>query len=305
MIGTSKWECAVLEQGVENVFIIGYQEETPTYTKVFNKKHTDKLYLKDFLGETFPIFPESNEGSAPIGVDISQTYKPDYTQKIFSMKFLVTLVMRKFDMYNLVESWSEELGAAARLSYEYYGADIINNCTDTGAGYVLPDTKALIANDHKLSQAGTASNMPTAHINFSTSALEDALYYYRTIPDNNGYPTQRTTAGYVLTHPTNEPLVSKILNPGVGGYQPFEMSHTPQWVAGKVQPIYWEWMDDLNAWFVLPKKQKYLKCYESMSPDIEVTYATDGSRNQSVSCMMMNVFGASDWRHIYGSTGDT
>jgi len=302
MIGTSHWDNAVLETALDDIFVTRLKAEPLVWPNVYLRKTTKQNTTKDLLGETFGIFPEGSEGVAPTAVDISQTYMPQYVQKKYHMSFTVTFEMRKFDLYDLVKDWTKELALAAGISYDYYAADLLNNCTSTAAGYVLEDGTAWLATNHNLSQAGTASNKPTSDVDFDTAALKDAIYYYRTRPDENGNPTQRVTPGDIICTPEDEMLVAEVLQPG---YVPHEMSHTKNVAVSryKVGMKVWEWLTDPDAWFMMPSRIRYNKMYQSQNPDIEITYQTDGSRNQLVDCLMMFRFGKSGWLDLYGSTG--
>ena len=301
MLTTSRFTHAITETSLKKVFVIGYKEVSPIYPRVFNVDNARFLSEKTLTTESTPLLAEGGEGTNVHTFDINEAYKTTYTQRVFDGGFYVTLQMRIFDMYGLIAKFTKDIGRAAAETTDYYAADYFNNCTATTAAYVLADGKALIDTAHPLVGGSTFSNKPTTDVDIDVAPLEDALFYYDTIPDHNGNPTQAKEPGLIIVNPKLKPRVLQLLT---AEKVPFEQSNTPNIIktGWNIDVAFWKWISGTDDWFLLPKRIDYNRMFWGYKPNIEVTYKGE-TRNQLVTCVSMFKQGFDDPRDVYGSTG--
>lgn len=304
MITTGMLHDIVTEKALRKVQMIGLEkaQKKTTYNKYLQVGPTNTLIEYALTTGSLPLFSRNEEGESVHTFDIQQAFKTAIRQWKFDGGFMLTMEMEKFDLHGLTKKFTKELAAAAELTKDYYAADVLNNCTSTGADYVLADTKALLTTDHPLLDGSTFANKPTNDVDFGIAPLEAAAYYYEMIPNYSNLPTVPKEPKLIVTHPVNRPLVMKALS---SEKVPFEVSNTANVVRTEWgwDVAFNRWLTDTNAWFVFPDEIEYNIMTISMPADLMVTYAPTNPRDKMVTSVEMFRVRFLDARDIYGSTG--
>lgn len=296
---TSNFSNLIIETNLNEIFIQGLAKEDMIHERLYNVKKTKTWEDKDLTIGNLPLYAPNDEGADIHVVAHSQKYLTTYEQARYDAGFITTWELGRYDMYNVIEKLGGKLLDSAKATMEYYGADLFNNQTSTAAGYVLTDTKALVASDHPLAGGGSTSNNAGA-VDLGVATLETACYHYEVLKDDHSNPRAAKTPKLLMVHPSDRFLLSKILK---SVNVPFEISNTYNALKDyNLVPVVWKWLSDTDAWGLFPDNIEYNKCFKSYDADIEVTYE-GRTRNKLVTSVMVFDFGFSDWRDVYMGQG--
>lgn len=304
-VTTSVLTNAITEPALKNVFLIGYEnaKRQSIHSRIYNVDEARFRTEKILTVGSFARFPKNSEGQNINTLDLNEAYKTSMTQQRFDGGFVITLEVQEFELYGLVKDMTHELSLAAAESDEYWAFEWLNNCTDA-TNYPLANGQALLSTAHPLSGtgAGTFANKPTTDVDIDVSTLEDALYYYDSIPDEQGYlGNRKKEPGLIVANSLDRPRILKILQ---ANNVAFEISNTPNVIktAWNIDVAFTTKIDDTDKWFLLPKRIQYNHKLWGKHPEIRMTNQ-ENTWNKLVQCVYFDQFGFSDPRDVYGSTG--
>ena len=296
----SSWSNLYVERAIRAVFLQGLKDAPTVYDKIYNVVKPDAWTEKDLTGTDFPMYSKGYESENIPLLEMAQKYLTSYTQQKFFGGFSITEEMEMFDLYKVIPKFTNKLKNVAVATIEYWGMDRFNNCTSTSTGYTLADGVALVSATHPLRYGGTFSNMPTAHCDIDVTPIENAVYHYVMLPNDRNYPGLFKNAKTILHHPSDSAKVYKLTK---SRNVPFEQSSTVSAIPDyNLQALASRWLTDVDAWFVLPDNIEYNMCFKAKDPDIKVGF-DDRNRDRLVTSTMYFIFGFSDPRDVYGSTG--
>jgi len=165
-------ESRLLQEGINAVATMSYEDKPRQYDKIFETKQSTKAYELDAslsgtgLGALIP------EGT-PVGYDAEkQDFLTTYTHAVYGLGTIITMQAQMNNLYrDLVIKAGEMLKRSLVQTDEQLAADVINNAyTDT-----IGDGVALFSTSHVLGKGGTFSNRFSAFTPLSQAAIEDAL----------------------------------------------------------------------------------------------------------------------------------
>lgn len=297
----------ITEPALKNVFLIGYKDaaKKEIHSRLYNVANATRWTEKIATVGSFGHFPKNSEGQNINTLDLNEAYKTSITQQRFDGGFIITLEVQEFELYGIVKQLTQELSLAAADSVEYWALEWFNNPTDS-TNYPLANGQSLLSTAHPLSAtgAGTFANKPATDVDIDIDSLEAALYYYDSIPDEQGFLGNRAKEpGVIFTNSINKPRVLKILQ---AEKVPFEISNTPNVIktAWGLDAIFSPKLTDTNAWFVLPKRITYNHMLWGKHPEVRVVNEAN-TWNKLVQCVFFAQWGFSDPRDVYGSTGSS
>jgi len=286
---------------LEKIFDSTDREQLVEYPNVFREVPTDQYEVRRGRMAGLPHGGEINDGENIPTYDPVYGSTLDIQQKRFGWGFTITRMMKKFNNFEAVGTFTRNL---KRTMYEMKDIEIAklpNNMTSTtyGMGY---DGLALASGSHTtLDDAATGyDNYVSADI--SVSSLEDGYVYFDTIVDDQG-KTAPGRPNKLIVPPQSRVEGQQLLAPGG---VPFEQSNTknvfPDW---DLTLFVYHRMTDTDAWFLADTNHPDygLFVYTSQDPDILVQDAPNTSRNTYVTSEQMFEYGFDDARYFYCSDG--
>lgn len=153
-------------------------------------KETTDLKYDQFQGyEGFGAAPKKVEGANITPVTFKEGYKTIATQKTFAYESRVTWEQRAFSVKTaaFAKQVGFFLGRSANLSYNFTGADILNNGFTDSAAFHGGDSKPLFSASHPWKMGGTYSNVLSAG-DLSKTTLESGLKTVNNAKMENNIP---------------------------------------------------------------------------------------------------------------------
>lgn len=165
-------ESRLLQEGINAVATMSYEDKPRQYDKIFTTKTSTKAYEIDVsvsgtgLGALIP------EGT-PVGYDAEkQDFLTTYVHAVYGLGTIITMQAQMNNLYrDLMVKAGEMLKRSLVQTDEQLAADIINNAYADNIGDGVP----LFSISHVFGKGGSFSNRFAAFTPLSQAAIEDAL----------------------------------------------------------------------------------------------------------------------------------
>lgn len=191
----------------------------------------------------------------------------------------------------------QQLARAMKRTVEYLNGVFIDDL-GTGASYRAQDSLSILHVNHTLLGGGTYGNRPAVNVDISHAALQAGLLNMENTVDDRNLPIM-ISAKKLLISPEDKPIVKRILGSPL----------LPGGSTNDINPLYDEdldivvshWKTDKDLW-VLISNENPLFCRWRTPLD----FFEDEKKSSQVGmwyAYMRLVFGAENWRGVYGSVG--
>jgi hypothetical protein len=267
------------------------------YPEVMRDIQVNDLYERELRMAGLYLANAVNEGS-PIQIQAPKIgLTKEFTQTQWGTGFRVSLMMKKFNKWQLIESWTRDLKKVMQETKDITVARIYNyaNVTTYCTGF---DGYQLAYDSHTCldTAASTWDNKTTSAL--SLTALESAYIYFDTLIDDQGLKY------YVRPTKLIVPPALQIKARQLVGTDrvPFTADNTkniaPEW---DLKVFVYHRMTDTNDWFLTAPDEKNFgpRVFTSMDADLQTHDAYDDSRDTVVTSMMLFTYGFGDGRLVY------
>lgn len=276
-----------------------YDEYETEYDNIFTTKTSKKSREEDVSISSFGLAIQTGEGNGVNYDTEEQGFTDTYQHAKYALGFVITKEMYEDDQYEMVgERKAKGLAFAMRQTKETVGANVLNRAFNTS--YLFGDGKRLCASDHPNIAGGTWSNIPSAAVDISEAALEQAFIDISKYTDDRGKRIQVIVEKLVV--PTDLDFeVAKILQTEqeVG-----TNNNTKNVVRGRFKAGYVvnHYLTDTDAWFLITNVANGLKYFERRADTFTMDddFDTDNAKYKATARYS---FGCSDKRAIWGSAG--
>ena len=267
------------------------------YKNVFKIRNSGEYETVDVQMAGLEHGGEIADGAATPTYDPLYGAEKKYVQKRFGAGFTYTMMMKKFNRFDLAAKFTRNLKRTMFEMKDVELAKIYNTPTATtyASGF---DGAALLSATHANVDTSTYSNYATADLT-ETSYL-DAFVYFDTLVDDRGQLIPKVPDKLVV--PPALQFTAMQLNQSKD--VPFEMSNTKNVIPGLgINLFKYHRMTDTDSWFMLCQGDEDFGvfCDTSMEPDNKVQDAPDTTRNTYVTSNQLFTYGIFDPRLIYGS----
>lgn len=285
--------------GLRKIIFESYTYMPTEYDKFLNVQSTDVSYVEDYKMGGFGAVPTKAEG-APILYDdpASPGQKVRYSWTAYGKGFRVTHEAMEDDRYAQMRKLSSALGRAFRNQTEIVGATVLNNAFTVAGGF---DNKTLCATDHPLMRGGTSRNKPTANVDLSVTALQDALIDFERFVDESNVPIM-IRPRWLVVPPELAPIAREILG---SQFKPYtsdnEINVIQQYGLGLFISHYLTVGN--GVWFVLADKSDHDMQYfwrEKFYTDADDDFDTGDGKMKGYMRMAASW---GDYRGVWGSPG--
>lgn len=297
-IVTQGSEARLLQEGINAIATIEYQDYKMEYDKIFITLPSEKAYEIDVSLTGTALASLKPEGDATVYDGEKQDFITTYTHAVYSLGTIITMEAM---MNNLKRDLAEKAGKILKRSLihtdEQLAANVVNNAYTAGST-ALGDGVALFATNHVLGKGGTFSNRFSAFTPLSRGAVEDATIAVEDYRDGAGLlvdarciklhiPRQlRYTADRILASRFEPDSAQNAINPvfGIfpGGYH---VNHR---------------FSSANEWFIQTDVDNGFQIFNRMG----YTFETDndfGTSNYRHKGMFYKSYGVTDPRAGFGS----
>ena len=182
-------------------------------------KNSSRAYEESAYYAGFGLVTGKGEGE-PINYDeMVQGPTKRWTHRTFGLGCRITEELIEDSLYpdlpTEMESFTSELGVAARETLNVLVFDIFNSGTVT-TSHTAGDALAIFSGSHTLLRGGTWSNLISPAADLSATTLQTAIDNFENQKDDSG-KWARNKAQWILVNPSNAWKAKELLN---SGYDP-------------------------------------------------------------------------------------
>lgn len=223
----------------------------------------------------------------------------DWEKRIFALGYRITHKMKFYNEMNLVKELTQNLKLNQHEAIDIDHFNLINNPTSTTEDWYKGfDDLALASNSHECldDSSTTYDNLGSAA--FGLAALESAIYYYRTLVDDQGQKVGATKPDTLFFEATLEPAVTQVLKTSNGLWS---AEGTINFFKGMMKPELLTRITSTTMWGAVAKNNpKYdLFSIVDMEPDIKIYGELDTTRDTVVTSYGLHAYGYGDPRYFY------
>lgn len=287
----------LLFPGLKAIFGMTRDQWETEFDQIFDtetSKRRDEDYL-ELVGTG--LVPEKTSGAPTQYDDIYQGYKTTLQNLIYSLGIKVTREMHDDDQYREINKLPKALAISISQTVELLGARILDRAFN--ASYPGADASELCATDHPLPGGGTGANAPASMADLSMLSFEQMRIDVANFVDGRGLkmkalpmklivsPKWAATARTILESEGNPETANRSMNP----------------FKGDVSLMISHFKADEDSWFV-KTNQDGLICQKRVWP---AEFQKDNDFDSDIAKFKTYFrlqFGWSDWRSIYGNSGD-
>ena len=290
-----------LEPGVQKWYGASYARRADQCAEIFEKRTSKRAYEEVMGTSWFGMAAVTPEG-APVPYDTAQQgHYTRFNHLDYKLGFIITKNAIADNQYmELAEARSKALGRSKFITRQTVGANILNRATT--ATYTGGDGSLLGANDHPHKAGGTFSNIPTAHLDLSEAALEQAEIDMAAWTDDRGL-LMAASPRKLIVPPANKYEAERILNSALrvstADNDLNALASTRTIPEGYSVNHY---LDDADAWYLLTDCEDGLIHFEREADSISADNDFDTS-NAKFKVEGRESFGWADPRGIYLSEG--
>ena len=199
-----------LEPGVQTWYGASYKSRPEQCKEIFETRTSKRAYEEIMGTSWFGMAAATPEGS-PVPYDTAQQgWYTRFTHIDYKLGFIITKNAIADNQYmELAEARAKALGRSKRITRETVAANVLNRATT--AGYTGGDGVVLGSASHPNKAGGTWSNIPTAMLDLSEAALEQAEIDMAAWTDDRGLLIAATPRKLIVP-PANKYEAERILN---------------------------------------------------------------------------------------------
>lgn len=284
---------------LKGVMASRFRKQAPKYTQFFHVESMDVPVIREQsmteLGLATQITTEI-PGSWPYE-DFELRYNKEWTANWFGngMQFSKRFVMDEQD--SMFAKRGRALVDSMTTTREYYGASVFNNMTSAATAYVLPDGKALAANDHPLKDnvlGGSVSFDNYVGATLDQDSLTDALIMFHNMVDDRGVFVE-SNATTLMLRPELQYDAAEILNSTLRSDTAENATNV---VQGTVTIAPWNYISSPTFWALQGPKHD-IRWYNRQADEYETTVDFD-DKSLKATIDAMWAYGPFDWRDFVG-----
>ena len=290
-----------LEPGVQKWYGASYSRRADQCAEIYEKRTSKRAYEEIMGTSWFGMAAVVPEGM-PVPYDTAQQgWYTRFTHLDYKLGFVITKNAIADNQYmELAEARAKALGRSKFITRQTVGANVLNRATT--AGYTGGDGVVLGSASHPNKAGGTFSNIPTAHLDLSEAALEQAEIDMAAWTDDRGLLIAASPRKLIVP-PANkyeaERILMSALRVATSDNDLNALATTRTIPEGYVVNHY---LTDADAWYLLTDVEDGMIHFEREADNISADNDFDTS-NAKFKVEGRESFGWADPRGIYLSTG--
>ena len=299
LITTSSFAKA-LWPGVNAWYGKEYAEYKTEWTQLFETFNSDRNFEEDVGVSSFGLAVTKPEGAAIQYDTEKQAFITRYTHFVYALGFMISREIYEDDQYDVVgQRKAQGLAFSVRQTKEIVGANVYNNAFT--AGYTGGDGSILAVSTHPNLAGGTWSNVPSAMVDFSEAAMEQAVIDIANWTNDRGLRIAVLPKSLII--PVNVWFdATRVLK---AEKQPDTLNNNPNAIKtlGLVpEVVVNHYLTDTDAWFLRTNVKNGMKHFERWADRFEMDNDFD-TENAKFKAIGRYSFGWTDPRAVYASQG--
>jgi hypothetical protein len=290
-----------LEPGLNAIFGEEYNRYENEHEYIFAVENSQRAYEEEVLFTGFGGARVKPEGSTVHYDDAREGWVARYQHETIALAFAITKEAIDDNLYGELSSrLTRALARSMAHTKQVKAANVLNN--GFNPDFQGGDGKPLFATDHPLIDGAEAANKPETDADLSEAALEDALIQISLFEDDRGIPISVQARGLCI--PPQLVFVAERLMATDGRVGTADNDVNAIRSRGMFPEGYSvnHRLTDPDAWFIKTDAPQGMKMFirQAVENGMEGDFETDNVRYKATE---RYVFGWTDWRGMYGSTG--
>ena len=291
-----------LEPGLNALFGLEYKQYADETKQIFVTESSDRAFEEEVMLSGFGDAAVKPEGQGVSFDTAQETYTARYTMETIALAFAITEEAIEDNLYDrLASRYTKALARSMASTKNTKGAAILNTgFTGTGNPTYGDGQVLLIAAHPTLS--GTQTNILSTAADLNETSLEQAMIDIAAFKDERGLKVAAKARKLIIPSAlqfTAERLLKSQGRVGTADNDINALKNMNMIPEGYVVNHY---LSDTDAWFVTTDVPNGLKHFDRapLKTSMEGDFDTGNVRYKA---RERYVFGASDWRGIFGTPG--
>jgi len=291
-----------LEPGLNALFGLEYKRYDQEHKEIYVTESSDRAFEEEVMLSGFANAYVKPEGSAVAYDNAQETFTARYTNETVALAFALTEEAMEDNLYDRLSSrYTKALARSMANAKQIKAAVPLNQGLPTTDNYDSGDAVSLFNTSHP-TIAGTFSNTLSTQADLNETSLEQAMIDIAALTDERGLKIAAQARKLIVPSENqfnSERLLKSQGRVGTADNDINALKNMNMIPEGYVVNHY---LSDTDAWFVTTDVPNGLKHFDRapLKTSMEGDFDTGNVRYKA---RERYVFGASDWRGIFGTPG--
>ncbi len=291
-----------LEPGLNALFGLEYKQYADETKQIFVTESSDRAFEEEVMLSGFGDAAVKPEGQGVAFDTAQETYTARYTMETIALAFAITEEAIEDNLYDrLASRYTKALARSMASTKNTKGAAILNTGFTGSGNPTYGDGQVLLIAAHP-TLSGTQTNILSTASDLNETSLEQAMIDIAAFKDERGLKVAAKARKLIIPSAlqfTAERLLKSQGRVGTADNDINALKNMNMIPEGYVVNHY---LSDTDAWFVTTDVPNGLKHFDRapLKTSMEGDFDTGNVRYKA---RERYVFGASDWRGIFGTPG--
>ena len=291
-----------LEPGLNALFGLEYKQYADETKQIFVTESSDRAFEEEVMLSGFGDAAVKPEGQGVSFDTAQETYTARYTMETIALAFAITEEAIEDNLYDrLASRYTKALARSMASTKNTKGAAILNTGFAGSGNPTYGDGQVLLIAAHP-TLSGTQTNILSTAADLNETSLEQAMIDIAAFKDERGLKVAAKARKMIIPSAlqfTAERLLKSQGRVGTADNDINALKNMNMIPEGYVVNHY---LSDTDAWFVTTDVPNGLKHFDRapLKTSMEGDFDTGNVRYKA---RERYVFGASDWRGIFGTPG--
>jgi len=291
-----------LEPGLNALFGLEYKQYADETKEIFVTESSDRAFEEEVMLSGFGDAAVKPEGQGVAFDTAQETYTARYTMETIALAFAITEEAIEDNLYDrLASRYTKALARSMASTKNTKGAAILNTGFTGSGNPTYGDGQFLLVSTHP-TLSGNQTNILSTAADLNETSLEQAMIDIAAFKDERGLKVAAKARKMIIPSAlqfTAERLLKSQGRVGTADNDINALKNMNMIPEGYVVNHY---LSDTDAWFVTTDVPNGLKHFDRapLKTSMEGDFDTGNVRYKA---RERYVFGASDWRGIFGTPG--
>ena len=291
-----------LEPGLNALFGLEYKQYADETKEIFVTESSDRAFEEEVMLSGFGDAAVKPEGQGVAFDTAQETYTARYTMETIALAFAITEEAIEDNLYDrLASRYTKALARSMASTKNTKGAAILNTGFTGSGNPTYGDGQVLLIGAHP-TLSGNQTNILSTASDLNETSLEQAMIDIAAFKDERGLKVAAKARKMIIPSAlqfTAERLLKSQGRVGTADNDINALKNMNMIPEGYVVNHY---LSDTDAWFVTTDVPNGLKHFDRapLKTSMEGDFDTGNVRYKA---RERYVFGASDWRGIFGTPG--
>ena len=291
-----------LEPGLNALFGLEYKRYDNESSEIYVTESSDRAFEEEVMLSGFANADVKAEGQGVSYDEAQETYTARYTMETIALAFAITEEAIEDNLYDrLASRYTKALARSMSNAKQVKAAVPLNNGLPSVATYKTGDAVSLFSTNHTTIN-GACSNTLTTQADLNETSLEQSLIDIAAMTDERGLKI--AAKGVKMIVPSANQYQAERLLKSQGRTQTADNDVNAIVSMGMIPQGYRvnHFLNDSDSWYIITDVPNGMKHFERtpLTTSMEGDFDTGNVRYKA---RERYVFGASDFRGIYGVEG--